>query len=1213
MSDPQTRRLATLLADKTNQRGSQLAFSSLEDGAIREFDLGGALKAMYGLQWDGTHTAASLGGPTPPHPSAPDVAGVPGGLLVGWDGFFADGPTVVAPMDFSRVDISVGPVGFDPIATPPTSSIMSPRGGSVFISLTPGNYEVALITRSQSGGASTTSTIVGGTATPITGSAEDTVARQLAQDAIDDAAAAAALAASAQISADAAATIYRQATQPASGMVANDLWIDSDDGKLYVYVGGVWTLSSDQRIADLVTSNGTKITAFAQASAPTTTGRVEGDIWVDTDDGNKVYVWTWGGTGWTARTFGATAISATARQLGAVTIYRQSTAPASGMITNDLWVDSDDGLLYIYTGSWTVSADQRIATLVTSNATKITLFTQTSAPSTSGRTSGDIWVDTDDGNHLYIWTGTWESKRDTTIAAADAKAVQALADAAAATAAASAAAGTASTALTAANGKNKITHADFAPTNEANTAGDTWFVHAAVGEPNAGALLAQYAGQGGTTWVASTISHQLIGSVDLGTATVGKLAANYIESGVLDAAIALAGYIIAGNPAGARVVLDDDGIRQYAADGNILVNIPNDPDVPAQFEGAIIADSMTVLNNFTLRGVANEVAKGAELRVAGGTTAPGSAPSIAVGYETYDPARWGYLFVPSGVHGNVDNSADVIGVTTFFGYGQMLGKTGKNYTFPEVTDNAGTKRSIHGNFGNAVGVHIATGAERLVAVGAYTSANGAAPIGLITVWDPSTMLADGSAAPTYKTSMSILPDDGFFAARVGRVFSPAASTLYKERFSLGMYNFNSTVKQDGFITLRQYEVTDTGIAFVAGSQMVVADPLAAGEEMVSVTHGYSDKLGYSGGGLYLWLVHGSVKTYAYNTAGARLPQYDFPTPAGAGRMNAWGDLATNAFVGFRTTTWSATTVVTKLTNNHWFDVTSSKWWVSTTWYDDDPTAETAPAGGTHETAQGPRASITMKKRAGLVYTVPPFPERPFPTTTDDVLASRVYLARGNTDPGRANMERVATVNSPNRSGIVGNFTFPAGAATAPPPLTSNFPATAPGKLASADGTGWVLTGDGKATLAGVEFDSARAGFKSTAMRPQDTGLVGTAQTTTSTTMVQHTSGPTVVFTAPPSGAVRVDGIFFLKSSVDGQFTEAAVFLRTGSTIAAGTLVDTQIVFTNYNIQWVRGAGFAMFTGLTPGTTYHVYVGFKSAVGTNTASISTGRLVLTPLP
>lgn len=311
MTDSAVRALARRLEGIERQlrgRATQLEHSALEDGAIREFDLEGEQQAQYGKQWDDTHVAATLRGPVPPEPSTPDVAPVPGGLLVGWDGFFAAGLTTVAPMDFARVDIVVGPNAMDPIATPPSAAVMSPRGGSAFISLPEGDYDVVLVTRSVAGIASIPSDPVFGSALPLSGDAGvDQAARDLAQQAIDDAAAAAALASAAQTAADASATIYRQSSAPTTGMTDNDLWVDADDGLLYVYVGGVWTLSADQRVAALVSSTATKITSFAQASTPSTVGRTTGDIWVDTDDGHKLYVWD---GAWTARLLGGTALAA---------------------------------------------------------------------------------------------------------------------------------------------------------------------------------------------------------------------------------------------------------------------------------------------------------------------------------------------------------------------------------------------------------------------------------------------------------------------------------------------------------------------------------------------------------------------------------------------------------------------------------------------------------------------------------------------------------------------------------------------------------------------------------------------------------------------------------------------------------------------------------------------------------------------------------------
>lgn len=437
---PEVRALARRIAGTeaaTRQRGEQLAYSALEDGAIREFSLEGDQTAQYGKQYDGTSTAAVLISPPPPAPSTPLVSAVAGGLVVTWDGTFENDIAIVAPMDWRQTDLVVGPVGMDPIATPPSVGITSPRGGENFIPLPAGTYDVALVSRTLAGRPSAPSASVQGTALPLVDSAvfdealvdlgdartRLTVAEQDVIDALADAltasnaaataqgdattalanaAAANALAVLAQAKANAAITVYRQSSAPATGLETNDLWIDSDDGLLYVWTGS-WTLSADQRVATVVASNATKTTVFAQISQPATSGRTIGDIWIDTDDGNKIYDWS---GSWTVRLLGAAAISATARQLGSTTVYRQSTAPASGMITNDLWIDSDDGLVYVYTGTWTLSADQRIAAVVASDAVKITMFFQTSAPSSVGRILNDLWIDTDDNQKVYRWTGS---------------------------------------------------------------------------------------------------------------------------------------------------------------------------------------------------------------------------------------------------------------------------------------------------------------------------------------------------------------------------------------------------------------------------------------------------------------------------------------------------------------------------------------------------------------------------------------------------------------------------------------------------------------------------------------------------------------------------------------------------------------------------------------------------------------------------------------
>lgn len=109
-----------------------------------------------------------------------------------------------------------------------------------------------------------------------------------------------------------------------------------------------------------------KITSFYQTSAPTAEG--VGDIWFDTDDGNKMY--RWNGSSWVAA------------QDTAITQAINDAADAQA---------TADG--------------------------KITTFYQTSSPTAEG--VGDLWVDTDDNNRLSRWNGSsWVNVRDGTIATA---------------------------------------------------------------------------------------------------------------------------------------------------------------------------------------------------------------------------------------------------------------------------------------------------------------------------------------------------------------------------------------------------------------------------------------------------------------------------------------------------------------------------------------------------------------------------------------------------------------------------------------------------------------------------------------------------------------------------------------------------------------------------------------------------------------------------
>lgn len=229
-------------------------------------------------------------------------------------------------------------------------------------------------------------------------------------------------------------TTYYQSSQPTTN-VTGDLWVDTDDGnKLYRWNGTTWVSIQDTAIqqaisdaADAQSTADSKIITFAQSSQPTATDT--GDLWIDTDDNNKMYRWS--GTSWVSLTDTsaisafengtyATFVTSTNNALRTkITTYYQTNQPTT-TTTGDLWIDTDDGnKLYRYDGnSWVSIQDTAIqSALQAANDAqstadgKIVTFAQDAEPTASD--VGDLWIDTNDNNKLYRWSGSsWVSLTD---------------------------------------------------------------------------------------------------------------------------------------------------------------------------------------------------------------------------------------------------------------------------------------------------------------------------------------------------------------------------------------------------------------------------------------------------------------------------------------------------------------------------------------------------------------------------------------------------------------------------------------------------------------------------------------------------------------------------------------------------------------------------------------------------------------------------------
>lgn len=116
------------------ERSNPLTNASIEGGSLDVYDDEGTLRAQIGVQDDGTVALAPLNSQPPPTPAEPAVDGTLAGLVVAWDGTWADAEA--APADFSLVQVHVGPApDFVPDLSTLAATITAPLGGAATIAV----------------------------------------------------------------------------------------------------------------------------------------------------------------------------------------------------------------------------------------------------------------------------------------------------------------------------------------------------------------------------------------------------------------------------------------------------------------------------------------------------------------------------------------------------------------------------------------------------------------------------------------------------------------------------------------------------------------------------------------------------------------------------------------------------------------------------------------------------------------------------------------------------------------------------------------------------------------------------------------------------------------------------------------------------------------------------------------------------------------------
>ena len=391
--------------------------------------------------------------------------------------------------------------------------------------------------------------------------------------------------------------IYVQGSAPTTvGKIIGDVWINNTLAPPYTYSmlsrfnGTSWVLSptdvigvahidalNAQSAADSAqtTADG-KIFSWAQPGIPTSDGI--GDFWMDTDDGNKLY---------RAASAGATTIAA-----GQWVLYQ----------------DADIAVADGKAVAAQATASQAIIDAATAQAgadSKIQSFWQISAPSGQGEADGDIWFDTNDKNTIYTRVSSvWTLAENTDIP-------QAIADA--------------STAQATADGKVVTFVQTTAPTAEG--VGDLWmdtddnnsmwrwsgsaWIEFTVGLPVVGGTLADISGDLDDIANSATYAKSTATQNTGGTRAVNALDSSYDYTRT----ISTTKIVIAGTNPTNGVILDTAGLRMY--DGGVLnINLPSNGSA-ATYAGDISTDGQLLATGSTSSG-------GYNASVVGNTTDAGT-------------------------------------------------------------------------------------------------------------------------------------------------------------------------------------------------------------------------------------------------------------------------------------------------------------------------------------------------------------------------------------------------------------------------------------------------------------------------------------------------------------------------------------------------------------------------------------------------------------
>lgn len=490
----------------------------------------------------------------------------------------------------------------------------------------------------------------------------------------------------------------------------------------------------------------------------------------------------------------------------------------------------------------------------------------------------------------------------------------------------------------------------------------------------------------------AAITNAKIEDATITSAKIASLAVDKLTEGTLGAGVLLSSLLRTGELGDQRVEMDNDGIRLYDTDDNIIGNWPvvGDPFM----RGTLEALGLTVTGNMTLRGVENLLEVGSVFTLGRRTAPPNLAPTVANDWQS------------------------VVLSSNLSRHGLFWDATNTSF-WTSRTDSHVHEYDADGTFLRTLAVDdadIIAGSPVRVGTRVYVLFLQRA-LSL-----PSLQRKQQWVLQTYsEASLSDLGQAVIPEVRIGQIRRPA----------LGYDGTNIVVvgqEPGGELAFHKYSLADDP-AFV--STTVSSGKTFPTDEALHINGFASAESGW-------WVaisgtedVENSDKVvHKYSTAGVYQADTSFPTSDGR-PLGVTHD---------GTQFWTLPSTGTRITKHTNFDWTTASdvFWLAYTFVDDNGAASAGArplAAGDFETPKSPTGKVRAFRRAAIRATAPDLP----------AAATHIgwYMDRGGSEP---TLDYVADTTTKTT-----RFTsFTAGGAA--PPAATNFPDSTVAALQSSDGT-----------------------------------------------------------------------------------------------------------------------------------------------------------------